>query len=157
MIGESNLSLEDKDGELVPISGEIGGMVEEERELLSEIIEQVNSVYGIELRDEDKYYLENVDRKMTENEEMTKVMLGNNSEDVKKDFYKDLFIYDINNILESMLSILQDSKAENDLDKSKNSLIEHVNKGFKLVKNVHKLYDEDQVLFKMFSENANEE
>jgi len=91
MIGESKLSLEDKQGELQPISGEIGGMVEEERELLSEIIEQINSVYGIELREEDKYYLENVDKKMSENEEMKKVMTGNNSEDVKKDFFKDKF------------------------------------------------------------------
>ena len=91
MIGESNLSLEDKEGELQPISGEIGGMVEEEKELLSEIIEKINSVYGIELREEDKYYLENVDKKMTENLEMKKVMLGNNSEDVKKDEYKRLF------------------------------------------------------------------
>jgi type I restriction enzyme, R subunit len=91
MIGESNLSLEDKEGDLQPISGEIGSMVEEERELLSEIIDKINSVYGIELREEDKYYLQNVDKKITENVEMKKVMLGNNSEDVKKEFYKDLF------------------------------------------------------------------
>jgi type I restriction enzyme R subunit len=91
MIGESNLSLEDKGGELDPISSGVGGMIEDEKELLSEIIEKVNSVYGIELREEDKYYLENVDKKMTENVEMKKVMLGNNSEDVKKDEYKRLF------------------------------------------------------------------
>ena len=52
------------------ISSFIWSGVEEERELLSEVIEQINSVYGIELRDEDKYYLENVDKKMMENKEM---------------------------------------------------------------------------------------
>lgn len=96
MIGESNLTLEDKTGELDPMSGGTGGKGEEEKELLSEIIERINSVYGLELREEDKVDLKNVEHRMRNDEEMKKVYLGNNSEDVKQGFFekqlKDKFV-----------------------------------------------------------------
>jgi type I restriction enzyme R subunit len=96
MIGESTLSLEDKTGELEPPSSGVGGHGEEEKELLSEIIDRINSVYGLDLRDEDKVDLQNVEKRMEKDDEMKKVFLGNNSEDVKQDFFekqlKDKFV-----------------------------------------------------------------
>ena len=96
MIGESNLSLEDKTGELYPISGDTGSILEEPKELLSEIIERINSVYGLDLREEDKVDLKNVEKRMKDDKEMKKVFLGNNSEDVKQEFFekqlKDKFV-----------------------------------------------------------------
>lgn len=91
MIGETNLSLEDTQGELDPMSTGVGGRMEEETELLSEIIQQINSVFGIEIRDEDKVDLENIEKRLIEHEELNKVMKGNNTEDVKKEFYTELF------------------------------------------------------------------
>lgn len=91
MIGQSNLSLDDSQGEVYPISGESGGsMVEEPRELLSEIIDQINSVYGLDLREEDKVDIQNVEKRMSEDKEMEKVYKGNNSEDVKQEFFEKL-------------------------------------------------------------------
>jgi len=90
-IGENKLSLEDKVGELDPISSVPGGTDEEVYITLSEIIEKLNSIYGVELRDEDKIDLQNVGKRLLEHEEMKKVMLGNNTEDVKKDYFTDLF------------------------------------------------------------------
>jgi type I restriction enzyme R subunit len=91
MIGESNLSLEEKTGELEPISNEGGkGKDETPMELLSEIIKKVNETYGTELSDKDRI-LPHVFQKMAQNEELQKVFLGNNSLDVKKEEFKRVF------------------------------------------------------------------
>ena len=88
MIGESNLSLENKVGELEPMSESTGGeRPEEVKDLLSHIIERINEVYGIELTEEDKVDLSNVSLRMNNNDELKSVMTGNNSESDKKDFF----------------------------------------------------------------------
>jgi type I restriction enzyme R subunit len=91
MVGESSLSLVDKVGELEPNSGGTSIKKEEEKELLSEIIEKINTLYGIELGDEDKVTMDKVFERVTSNYELEKVMRGKNSEDDKKDFFVDLF------------------------------------------------------------------
>ena len=90
MIGESTLSLEDKKGELYPLSDGVGGIMEEPTELLSEIIEKINSVFGLDLREEDKVDIQNVEKRIKENEDMKKVYHGNNSEDVKQEHFEKL-------------------------------------------------------------------
>ncbi len=91
MMGESRLSLEDKQGEIEPMSPETGGMsIEEGLDLLSHIIERINEVYGIELSEEDKLDLKNVSERIGKNEELGLVMTGNNSEDDKRDFFNKL-------------------------------------------------------------------
>jgi type I restriction enzyme R subunit len=88
-IGESKLELEDKIGELDPISSNTSGkMGEEERELLSQIIEKINTVFGSELKDDDKLTIQRVENELMSNQELTKVLLGENSDDVKFDFFK---------------------------------------------------------------------
>lgn len=92
MTGESKLSLVDKVGELEPAYGGTGtGGKEESKELLSEIIKHINTLYGMELGEEDKLSIEKVFNKVSTNEEMNKVMTGNNTEDAKLDFFKGLF------------------------------------------------------------------
>lgn len=91
MVGESSLSLVDKIGELEPNVGNSGSKKDEEKELLSEIIEKINNLYGIELGDEDKVTMDRVFQRVTSNYELEKVMRGKNSEDDKKDFFVDLF------------------------------------------------------------------
>lgn len=89
MMGESNLSLEDKKGELYPMGDDGSGRVSEpEYDLLSQIIKRINEVYGIELSDEDKVDLQHVADRMKQNSELQSVMVGNNTEDDKKDFFK---------------------------------------------------------------------
>lgn len=89
MMGESNLSLEDKAGELYPIGEDGSGMVNEpEYDLLSEIIKRINEVYGIELSEEDKVDLQHVTERMRQNPDLDSVMTGNNTEYDKKDFFK---------------------------------------------------------------------
>jgi len=92
MIGESTLSLEDKEGVVDPIAGTSGKpMVEEPRELLSEIINKINNIFGVELKEEDKLDLERIRIRISADDEMRKVMHGKNSEDVKKDFFESMF------------------------------------------------------------------
>jgi type I restriction enzyme R subunit len=89
-IAESRLSLEEKKGELDPMSDGKSKQQEEDRELLSEIIKRVNEVFGIELNQEDKLDIGNVEKRLENHEELRSVMYGNNSEDAKKEFFNSL-------------------------------------------------------------------
>ena len=88
-IGEHQLSLEDTMGVLYPITTDVGGMVnEDEMDLLSDIINKVNEVYGIDLGKED---IVTVKRRLSENEELHKVMMGDNSEINKRKKHDEIF------------------------------------------------------------------
>ena len=90
MMGESKLVLEDRVGEVVPIyggSGDIKGN-EVSMDLLSHIIKRINEVFGIELSEEYKIDVQHVKQRMHNNEELSLVMKGDNSESDKMDFYE---------------------------------------------------------------------
>lgn len=91
-VGKEKLSLEDKKGELEPMS-DTGSKTtsEEEKELLSEIIKKINEVYGMELKDEDKLCLKNVGQKLYQNDKLDTIVRGKNSHDDKKEFFKEIF------------------------------------------------------------------
>ena len=92
MMGESRLSLEDKGGEIEPMSGGTGGGIgEPELDLLSHIIQRINEVYGIELSEEDKVDLKQVTERLKNNDDLVSVMMGDNSESDKKDWFKKEF------------------------------------------------------------------
>lgn len=90
-IGEMKLTLEDKQGELDPMaeSGS-GGQVTEEIDLLSSIIKKVNEIHGLHLKDEDRIHLNNVYVRMSQSPEVQKVMVGDNSEANKKQFWTEM-------------------------------------------------------------------
>jgi type I restriction enzyme R subunit len=80
-IGEYRLSLEDRKGELEPMSSEGGGgKTEEPVDLLSEIIRKINEIYGVEITEENRLDLQNVHRRVLEHEDLRKVMTGDNSD-----------------------------------------------------------------------------
>jgi type I restriction enzyme R subunit len=90
--GQSKLVLESKVGELQPMFGSGGkGKQEEPYELLSQIIEKLNSVHGVEITEDDRVTLGRVVQIMGEDEELRKVVNGNNTDEVKKDFFESLF------------------------------------------------------------------
>jgi type I restriction enzyme R subunit len=90
-IGEMKLSLENKQGELDPLTeGGAKGTEPEEVDLLSEIIRRVNDVHGLNLKDEDRIHLNNVYVRMSQSEEVQKVMGGDNSKANKKQFWNEM-------------------------------------------------------------------
>lgn len=91
-VGKEKLSLEDKKGELEPMSDTGSKKIgEEEKELLSEIIKKINEVFGMDLKEEDKLCLQNVGIKLVNNPELDVIVRGNNSHDDKKDFFINTF------------------------------------------------------------------
>jgi len=90
-MGESNLSLVNEPGQLDPMTDTSGKKQEDVRELLSEIIKQINSVYGIQLSTEDQLDLNNIGQRLQKDQELDTVMRGNNTEDNKKDYFTNLF------------------------------------------------------------------
>ena len=92
MMGETNLNLENEHGVVVGISGESGGgRGEDEKILLSDIIDRINQVFGENLGEEDKVTLEQIQQRMNSHDELKKVVNGNNSDDVKKEYFNNLF------------------------------------------------------------------
>lgn len=90
---EGSIKLYDGDGELDTVEdGGSKGIVEEEKDLLSEIIKKVNDVYGVGLSEEDKIDLHNVRKRLRENVELHKVMVGDNIETNKKDKFNEVMM-----------------------------------------------------------------
>jgi type I restriction enzyme R subunit len=77
----TSIELEKTGGELTPIGGDTVGLPPEEvKELLSEIIEVINDSYGTNLTDSDKVKLEEIQRRIQEDEEFRKVYEGDNTD-----------------------------------------------------------------------------
>ena len=92
MMGETSLSLVEEQGEVYGFSSEGGkGMDEEEKVLLSDIIQKVNEVFGINLGDEDRLTLDQIQERLNTNEDVIEVMNGNNTDDVKKEHFNQVF------------------------------------------------------------------
>jgi len=72
---------------------DFGGGVQQEPELdlLSEIINQINLTYGVNLTDDDRVDLERLKKRLAENHEVRTYMEGDNSEDNKRIFFKQQF------------------------------------------------------------------
>ena len=72
-----------------------------EYDLLSELIRQVNSIYGGNLNDKDKVELDRLNQKLMANQEIKTYMVGDNSQINKVNFFaekcQDIIIDDIDN------------------------------------------------------------
>lgn len=104
-IAEHKLSLEDRIGEIEPLSAEGGGKIlEEALDFLSEILEKINKTFGMELTEDNKLNLEKVFKQMHNSENLIKVMVGDNSEQNKKmkieEIYKNEILSFVNNHIE---------------------------------------------------------
>lgn len=83
--------LENTDSFVEPPSFEGGATQEPEYDFLSEIISQVNTTYGVNLTEEDKIDLSRLSKRLVEDPEVEKYMNGNNTEENKKNFFKQQF------------------------------------------------------------------
>lgn len=92
MTGESNLSLVEEQGEVYGMTSEGSkGKDEEELLALSEIIEKINTVFGANLNNEDRVTIEQIQNRLNKDEGLKKVINGNNTEDVKREYFKSMF------------------------------------------------------------------
>lgn len=67
------------------------GVMELEYDFLSEIINQVNNTYGVNLTEEDRLDLSRLSKRLIEDPEVQKYMKGDNTEDNKQSFFKQQF------------------------------------------------------------------
>lgn len=67
------------------------GVMEPEYDFLSEIINQVNNTYGVNLTEEDRLDLSRLSKRLIEDPEVQKYMKGDNTEDNKQSFFKQQF------------------------------------------------------------------
>ena len=90
-IHEQVEGLVNEDAVLNPPEFNPNGVEEEEYDFLSEIINQVNNTYGVNLTQEDQIDLSQLSERLNHNPEVKKYMNGNNSEENKRNFFKDQF------------------------------------------------------------------
>ena len=88
---ERSYELTPTDAVLDPPEFEGVEMVEPEYDLLSEIIEQLNKIHGINLTDEDKVDLLQLRKRLIEDSEIGKYMTAKNTEQNKQNFFKEQF------------------------------------------------------------------
>ena len=83
--------LEKTDTSLTPPEFEGGTPVEPEFDLLSEIINQVNRVHGVNLTDEDRLDLSRLSKRLGKDTEVAKYMNEDNTEENKRNFFTKQF------------------------------------------------------------------
>ena len=83
--------LESEDSVLDPPSFNPGGTQDDDLDLLSEIIKQVNKDYGAGLNDEDKITIETVKDRLINDDELLKFMTAENTEQNMRKFFDDQF------------------------------------------------------------------
>ena len=88
---EQSYELNPEDAVLDPPGFEGGGVVDPIHDLLSEIINQVNNTYGVNLTDEDRIDLSRLKKRLVDNPEIEKYMTGNNSDENKRNYFKQQF------------------------------------------------------------------
>ena len=82
---KGKITLEQKDGEFEPLGSGISKTIEEEeKDILSQIIQGINEIYGDQITEEDKIDLENMKKRVSTNDELQKVLSGGNSETNKR-------------------------------------------------------------------------
>jgi hypothetical protein len=79
-----------------PVYGGSKGKEEEEKELLSQIIQKMNDLFGSGLKEDDKVTVDMMREELLTSTDVSKVLNGDNSEDVKRDYFnrkvKDMII-----------------------------------------------------------------
>ncbi len=79
-IFEGSIQLEREDGTVRGISAEVGLSHEDEKELLSAIVEALNEAYGTEFSPEDRVDLQQIHERMTADEELVAVLSADNTQ-----------------------------------------------------------------------------
>lgn len=80
-----------EDSILTPPEFVTTGVTEPEYDFLSEIINQVNTTYGVNLTEEDRLDLSRLSKRLIDDPEVQKYMKGDNTEDNKQSFFKQQF------------------------------------------------------------------
>ena len=91
MVHEHVKGLVREDTVLNPPDFETMGIQEPEYDFLSEIINQVNNTYGVNLTDEDRLDLSRLSKRLMDDPEVEKYMKGSNTEENKRNFFKEQF------------------------------------------------------------------
>ena len=102
------------------------------QDLLAEIIETINSRYGINLTDDDKINIDSVKNAIFEDEEVAKYMNGANSEQNKHDYFKKQFDKVILDLLKDRFDFYKKLDENNGL---KNIIFDKIYKDYRNNKN----------------------
>lgn len=106
--GEINVLLENKDGEIDPMGGggNAKGQTEEETDILSKIIKEINERYGTNFTDSDKVILNDLSLRLIKSE-ILQGSVKNNSKDSAKLKFDQLFQDELVGVLDNHFNLYQ--------------------------------------------------
>jgi type I restriction enzyme R subunit len=130
LIGTTKIGLVDEVGKVEPISGDggVGKNTDEEKEFLSEIVKLINSVFGSELKEDDKVTLTMIEDSLIQNQQLNKILKGNNSEGSKKDYFRDEVISCVSDVYSEKYDLYNKLMSEKILPQLVSMLYEKVNR-----------------------------
>ena len=103
------------------------------KDLLSEIIETINTRYGVNLTDDDKININTISQKIFEDKEVAKYMSGANSEQNKHDYFKKQFDSVILSLLKDRFDFYKKLDENSGL---KNLIFDKIYKNYNINKNI---------------------
>lgn len=133
--GEVNVLLENEEGLIDPMSGGGGkGTTEDEKDMLSKIIKEINERYGTNFTDTDRVILNDLTRRLYKSE-VLKGSVQNNSKDSAKLKFDELFQNELVDMLDSHFNLYQKLDQSPELKKFvQERIFEYVVKKQELVK-----------------------
>ncbi|MCK5461290.1 type I restriction endonuclease subunit R [Candidatus Gracilibacteria bacterium] len=114
-VGETNISLEKKDGTLDPIEGSGRGKNEDEIEILSRIIKDINERFGTDFSLEDRIILNNLTQRLLSSKSLVGAIKHNQSKDSVKIKFDEVFSKELISMFKSNFDLYQKLDSNVDL------------------------------------------
>ncbi len=113
-VGQTSITLENEDGALEPIAGRGRGKNEDENEVLSKIIKEVNERFGTTFSEEDRIILNNLTKRLLDHNALAGAVKNNNSQDAVKVKFDEVFEKELISMFRNNFDLYQklDSNAD---------------------------------------------
>jgi type I restriction enzyme R subunit len=113
--GETSIKLENKVGEMTPMSGSGRGKDEDDTEILSKILNEVNDRFGTTFSEEDRVLLNNLSKRLMDNEALVGAIHNNSSEDAIRVKFDEIFTKELISMFNSNFTTYQKIDKNADL------------------------------------------
>lgn len=113
--GETSIKLVNKEGEMTPMSGSGRGKDEDDTEILSKILNEVNDRFGTTFSEEDRVLLNNLSKRLMDNEALVGAIHNNSSEDAIRVKFDEIFTKELISMFNSNFTTYQKIDKNADL------------------------------------------
>lgn len=114
-VGETSIKLTDEIGEMDAMSGSGRGKPEDDKEMLSKIVSEVNDRFGTTFSEEDRVLLNNLSKRLMDNEALVGAIHNNSSEDAIRVKFDEIFTKELISMFHSHFNLYEKIDKNTDL------------------------------------------